>query len=159
MHDPHQTSFKELLDPEYPERCAVARVPSSGIRVIEDSADPACCGKKRSRAILDLRNLLWKFIRRMNPGDEFQAIDFSNWVQETRPHMSDSIDLRSTGGMFRDLSNAGIIERSAYRNNGGNKKSNYHGTPRSVWRIVHIDYSRLGWLEDARASGYEEDLL
>ncbi|MGV6813700.1 MAG: hypothetical protein ACWA5W_01680, partial [Phycisphaerales bacterium] len=141
-HDPDQLMFHQLADAPSPKRRR-----HCGIKVIHDTASPNTGSPKRSQAVLVLRWLLWDYIRSHGVGHEFQAIDFSQWAS-TRPQFDQSVDLRATGGMFIALVNAGIVEKTGYRNNGGNKDTNYHGTPRQVYRTMHIDYSRLGWLED-----------
>ena len=130
------------------------RVHDLGIRVIEEAASPNTPSPERNRKVLKLRWLLWTFVRTSGVGAEFQAVDFSHWAAE-QPQFEPDIDLRSTGGMFQAMANAGILESCGYKNNGGNKKTGYHGTPRKVYRVIHLDYSLLGWPEDL--SGIEQD--
>ncbi|PCI10399.1 hypothetical protein COB72_03350 [bacterium] len=142
--DPFQMTFQEA-DKDY--TVCTKRETHRGIEVIEDTASPNTRSAKHSLAVLKLRWLLQAFLRKHSIGHEFQAIDFSHWAKQ-QPQCDDSIEFRSTGGMFVQLVNAGILEQLGYRNNGGNKDTNYHGTPRQAYRIALIDFSRLGWLED-----------
>jgi hypothetical protein len=145
-HDPDQLMFHQLADAPTP---CTKRKPAHGIEVIEAASSPNTRTKRHSEAVLKLRWLLWKYIRINGIGHEFQAIDFSHWAkQQIQFDETVDVDLRSTGGMFLNLVKSGIIEKLGYRNNGGNKASNYHGTPRQAYRTVLLDYSRLGWLED-----------
>ena len=146
--DLDQMTFNDL------EHLPSGRTRSSGIRVIEETSSPNTRSPERNRKVLKLRWLLWKFIRTQDLGGEFQAIDFSHWATQ-QPQYDDDIDLRSAGGMFRAMVSAGVLEQIGFRNNGGNKDTNYHGTPRTVYRVAHLDYSRLGWPEDL--SGIEQD--
>ena len=148
--DIDQMSFADLDHLPKPGR----RVHDLGIRVIEDTASPNTRSPERNRKVLKLRWLLWTYVRTRGIGAEFQAIDFSHWASK-QPQYEDDVDLRSTGGMFRAMTNAGILEQIDFRNNGGNKETGYHGTPRAVYRVMHLDYSLLGWPEDL--SGIEQD--
>lgn len=130
------------------------RKPSSGIRVIEGCSSCSTGSPERNRKVLKLRWLLWAYIRKHDLGHEFQAVDFSHWAAQ-QPQFEEGVDLRSTGGMFRAMVSAGVLEQIGFRSNGGNKDTNYNGTPRTVYRIAHLDYSLLGWPEDL--SGIEQD--
>lgn len=138
------------------EHCSMAasREPDSGIQIIEECSSPNSGTIKHGRAVLKLRWLLWKFLRMHDIGFEFQAIDFTHWAQQ-QPQYDQTIDMRATGGMFRQLVSSGIVEKLGYRNNAGNKATNYHGTPRQVYRTIVLDYSKLGWLESL--AGIEQD--
>lgn len=131
-----------------------SRTRSSGIQVIEGCSSCKTSSPERNRKVLKLRWLLWKFIRTHDLGHEFQAVDFSHWAAQ-QPQFEEGVDLRSTGGMFRTMVSAGVLEQIGFRNNGGNRDSNYNGTPRTVYRVAHLDYSKLGWPEDL--SGIEQD--
>jgi hypothetical protein len=148
--DHDQMSFADLDHLPKPGR----RVHDLGIRVIESTSSPNTPSPERNRKVLKLRWLLWTYVRIHEVGHEFQAIDFSHWAS-AQPQYDDDIDLRSSGGMFRTMVNAGVLEQIGFRNNGGNKKTGYHGTPRAVYRTAHLDYSLLGWPEDL--SGIEQD--
>jgi hypothetical protein len=153
-HDPFehdedldQLTFDDLAEPG-------VRNISTGIRVIESCSSCSTRSPERNRKVLKLRWLLWTYIRVHDVGHEFQAVDFSHWASK-QPQLDDDIDLRSTGGMFRTMVSAGVLEQIGIRNNGGNKDTGYNGTPRAVYRTAHLDYSRLGWPEDL--SGIEQD--
>lgn len=149
--DPYQMTFHEA-DKDYA-HCQKREL-HRGIEVIEESSSPNTGTKKHSHAVLKLRWLLQTFLRNHDIGHEFQAIDFTHWANQ-QPQFDQSVDMRKTGGMFIAMANAGIIEKIGVRNNGGNKGTNYHGTTRHVYRIMMIDFSKLGWLEDL--AGIEQD--
>lgn len=141
--DTDQMSFADLDHMPKPGR----RVHDLGIHVIEGTASPNTPSPERNRKVLKLRWLLWDYVRTHGVGHEFQAVDFSHHAVK-QPQYESDIDLRSTGGMFRAMVNAGILEQIGIRNNGGNKETGYHGTPRAVYRAIHLEHSLLGWLED-----------
>lgn len=147
--DTEQMTFRDLDSPR-----SIKRTKHHGIQTIESIASPNTASTVRNRKVLKLRWLLWKYIRTSGLNHEFQAIDFSAWASKQPQHEPD-LDMRATGGMFQAMVNAGILVQIGFRNNGGNKDTNYHGTPRTVYRVVELDYSKLGWLEDT--SGMEQD--
>lgn len=125
-----------------------ARRPSPGSDAGLAASSLSVGKEQRALALLLYREQLWRYVRIHGLGHEFQAIDFSTWLatQEHRPDECD-IDPRSTGGLFIGMVNAGVLEKVGYRPNGGDKDRNYHASPRMVYRIVLLDYSRLGWVE------------
>lgn len=148
--DTDQMSFADLKHMPKPGK----RVHDLGIRVIEDTASPNTGSAERNRKVLKLRWLLWDYVRSHGVGHEFQAIDFSHHAAQ-QPQYESDINLKSSGGMFKAMVNAGVLEQIGFRNNGGNKETGYHGTPRAVYRVTHLDFSLLGWPEDL--SGIEQD--
>lgn len=148
--DSEQMTFRDLDGASR----SIKRIKHHGIQTIESISSPNTPSMARNRKVLKLRWLLWKFIRTSGLNHEFQAIDFSSWAIQQPQHEPD-LDMRATGGMFTAMVSAGILEQIGFRNNGGNKDTNYHGTPRVVYRVVELDYSKLGWLEDM--AGIEQD--
>lgn len=124
------------------------RTPSPGEDVAMATSSLDYGGQDRAEALLIYRHQLWRYVRTHGLGHEFQAIDFSAWLeqQEVRPDPS-KIDPRATGGLFLDLVRVGICEKIGYKPNGGDKARNYHSTARQTYRIIHLDYSLLGWIE------------
>ncbi len=113
------------------------------------AASSLAVGKEsRSLALLLFREQLWRYVCIHGLGHEFQAIDFSTWLIKQDPHPDPcDIDARATGGLFIGMVNAGVLEKIGYRSNGGDKDRNYNASPRAVYRVALLDYTRLGWLE------------
>lgn len=132
----------------------IQRVHDTGDTVIESTSSPNTHSSERNRKVLKVRWLLWDYIRSHGVGHEFQAVDFSHHAAQ-QPQFEPDLDMRLTGGMFRAMVNAGVLEQIGFRNNGGNKATGYHGTTRTVYRVAILDFSLLGWPEDL--SGIEQD--
>lgn len=142
-YDPDQLDFDALI-------AEAPRVESPGDEAADRAVSFTACGAARQRELILMRSMLLDYLRRFPIGREFQAIDFNHWLDSQREQPDEEIlDRRCTGGLFRQLVNAGILAQVGFRNNGGDKARGYNGTPRTVYAIASHDFASLGWIEEA----------
>lgn len=103
-------------------------------RAIESASEPECPIK--AAALDRVRDELARYLARLGVGSEFQAVDFLNDLDRRgmRPS-ADVLDMRCTGGLFRQLVASGVLRVVGYRPNAGGNATQYSSTPRAVYII------------------------
>lgn len=103
-------------------------------RVIQSSVEPE--SPIKAEALERVRDELARYLSRLGVGAEFQSVDFLNDLDRRglRPS-ADVLDMRATGGIFRQLVSSGVLKILGYRSNAGGNATQYNATTRPVYRI------------------------
>lgn len=106
---------------------------------------------QRAEEIIRIKGRLLDYLREGGVGAEFQGVDFTHWIDshDERPDPG-VLDMRIVGGLLTALRNHDIVQEIDYRSNGGDARAGHHACRRPVYRILTLEFSRLGWIETAR---------
>lgn len=116
-------------------RKIAARAADRTIRAADRTGEHVDPDRAEARDQVAGHLLTW--LRKLEPGDDFQAADWHNWMvaHDLYPR-PDVYSPRAAGNLWRRLVSAGVIDRIGYRANAGCPERNTHATTRPVYRLL-----------------------
>lgn len=97
-----------------------------------------------------VKSELCAFLRSLEPGEHFHAVDFTTrlWRNGLVDSTHAAVDLRCTGALWKQLTDAGVIRYICHSPDGGNPYTNHNSARRPEYQLTNIAaLAALNWEE------------
>lgn len=87
-----------------------------------------------------VKSELCAFLHSLEPGATFHAVDFTKrlWRQGLVDATHAGVDLRCTGALWRQLTEAGVIRYICHSPDGGNPYTNHNSARRPEYQLTNL---------------------